>query len=377
VKEFEYPPRTFKSVKDDVAVVLWTLYLDGPFEDRSGRATGKLLEAIKRRGNNMSVNSLNKILIGLGDDKVDGSDRYPYVYIRRETNGKQTRKIELLVDPKEVPFPPNPFHVRPSYSSQSAPRNRRQLPADDGPETFARQAQFDEVLAVENATDRGQPAVGNTTDMAKTVPAVGKPADEQELADTTDDPPATVAAGRTNYPAAGDSVDMSATAAGAPRTEPAAGDMADMNRVGPAAGETADISVRQSPSFDEDFDDLGLKSLSPASRTGQNIEDLDDLLLLPLGTQPRTAFGMVSAALSLLSEAVVLHSEEEEAKGGGAAVRHAIDEHLGTHVVLRDENEQLRKEVDRLESEKEQLIRLARRQKRVLDRLAGHVPKAG
>jgi hypothetical protein len=84
---FPFPPGTYKHKKRQIAQILWTIHLDGPFEDPEGRATSLLNAALRVRG--------------LYAPEFD--------YIRRDINGKRTYKIELAVDPTKVPFPDNPF----------------------------------------------------------------------------------------------------------------------------------------------------------------------------------------------------------------------------------------------------------------------------
>lgn len=105
--EYEWPAGTTTQRRRQVAAVLWALREDGPFKDESGRATGQLLEALKRRRVVMEPHTLPPLLRDL-----ERGGRYAYDdlgYIEREMTGKRTRFIGLAVDPDDIPFPACPW----------------------------------------------------------------------------------------------------------------------------------------------------------------------------------------------------------------------------------------------------------------------------
>lgn len=135
-RDFKFPQRTTPGRARIVAGVLWTIRLDGPFEEKSGLATSKLHQALKDRDMVLGTATLNGILNGLGP-----GGEYGYLVDRR-MRGKRCYLITLHVDPESKPFPPNPFPANKSASFRSlnAPRPARAEGIDDLEETFARQA---------------------------------------------------------------------------------------------------------------------------------------------------------------------------------------------------------------------------------------------
>lgn len=141
VKEYEFPPRTFAERKRNIAQVLWTVHLDGPFIDGSGRATAKLLEALKRRRVTISPAVVKTIVADLDHPGA----LYGHL-LQRKINGKRTNRIALQVDPYSVPFPPNPWAADTSAKYQGAGDDEAVAVEsggeefDDIGETYTRQA---------------------------------------------------------------------------------------------------------------------------------------------------------------------------------------------------------------------------------------------
>jgi hypothetical protein len=83
------------------ARILWVLR-DGPIEDlQSGRSVARLQELIIARGGpEIAILTLSGMLKDLERE---------HALIKRELNGKRTKRIELAIDPETPEFPPDPF----------------------------------------------------------------------------------------------------------------------------------------------------------------------------------------------------------------------------------------------------------------------------
>lgn len=140
VNNFTYPPKMFNGTKRLVDQILWTIHLDGPFDDETGRASALLLEALDRRGITVAGPNLNALMQRLEKDGDVGD------LVERKIAGKRTKHISLKVDPNTVPFPPNPWTAlpRPRFQGRSDIKPKRTAPVErDDPsdleETFTRQ----------------------------------------------------------------------------------------------------------------------------------------------------------------------------------------------------------------------------------------------
>lgn len=160
MKPFVHPPKTPELAKRQVEALLWNLHIQGPVDDPKGSAVKMLLDRMEDSGFPMTISGINRIVNSFADTgRKAGVSPYGYTYIKRTMNGKRTYCIELIVDPRKVPFPPNPFKDRPRFK----PANLKSKPepepettpapaSAEAEETFARQAQFDGVAPSTNGT---------------------------------------------------------------------------------------------------------------------------------------------------------------------------------------------------------------------------------
>jgi hypothetical protein len=161
VEQFVHPPKTTSRSKEQMAAVLWELHLHGPVKDSSGQAAAKLLKRLEDVGYSMSINGVNRIVNVLDkSDRLAKESSYPYHYINRVVNGRRTMLIELIVDPREVPFPPNPFKEQPRFESKAAKEEEKPTmnapPPTDAPETFARQGLFESFAKPQRVQPKAQ-----------------------------------------------------------------------------------------------------------------------------------------------------------------------------------------------------------------------------
>lgn len=154
MKAFEHPPRTTTLSKKQMAAMLWLLYLNGPVDDPTGGAARKLLARLRTAGYPMSINTLNRLVNSMCETRRESkTSDYPYTYVERIMNGKRSTRIALIVDPREVPFPDNPFKDNPRFKSAAGDERPTEkatppvpVPAEP-PETYARQAVFEQFTA--------------------------------------------------------------------------------------------------------------------------------------------------------------------------------------------------------------------------------------
>lgn len=304
MKTFQHPPKLPAESKKRCAAILWDLHLRGPVEDPDGTAINKFVDRLAEAGWHMPPVAVSRIVDGLGNRGGQHSELYPYNYISREINGKRTLKISLIVDPDEVPFPPNPFQSRPAFHpvptlrGSKAKRERVADPVNtDEGETFARQRQFDDVAAV----------IEPPTPVADEPPVPEQP----EVIDDFDGP------------------------------------TTEVGTLEPFHVE----STVQSNGVDQDEFDL---------------TDLPDDLLTDLEDAPaRTAMDMVSAAISLLSEAMAVHAGEQMHLAADTLDRH-IDARLGEYRVLQERQEQTEVKLRHTVAQYERVVELARTQRKQL-----------
>jgi hypothetical protein len=108
---FKFHSRMSPERQELLSQIMWTLALDGPFEDANGFATADLVTALAARGVTAEVTLVSQLLAGLeegGRYNQEGVD----AYVEREINGKRCYSISLVQGPKKVPFPKNPFRGR-------------------------------------------------------------------------------------------------------------------------------------------------------------------------------------------------------------------------------------------------------------------------
>jgi hypothetical protein len=310
VKTFQHPPKLPEESKKRCAAILWNLHLQGPVVDPKGAAVEALRDRLAEVGWSMPKVSVGRIVDGLGDRKGQHGDMYPYNYIAREISGKRTLSIQLIVDPDKVPFPPNPFGNWPAFHSVPT-RKKKERFTDPGPapeaegETFARQRQFDEIVAAE-PTPPGVRAA--PVDVAETEPS------EDELDVITDIPDPTL---------------------------------------GTLEPYRAEPTVRTNGADEGDEFDL---------------VDLPEDLLTGLGDEPvasRSAMDMVSAAIGLLSDAMAAHAGEQVQLAADTLDRH-IDARLGEYRVLQERLERSEDKLRHTVGQYERVVAIAREQRKQL-----------
>jgi hypothetical protein len=312
METFQHPPKLPAESKKRCAAILWDLHLRGPVEDPDGAAIGKFADRLAEIGWDMPQATIIRIVNGLGDRGGQYGDMYPYNYISREINGKRTLRISLIVNPDEVPFPPNPFQSRPAFhpvpTHKGANKGKRERFADPGPtetegETFARHRQFDDVTA-------------------------------------PIEPPALVKA----------------------EPEPEPEPMGETDTI-TTIGTLEPFVVERAAGTNGDQDDFGLADLP-----GDLLTDLDD-------EPPRTAMDMVSAAIGLLSDAMAAHAGEQVHLAGDMLDRH-IDARLGEYRVLQERLEQTEGKLRHTVAQYEKVVEIARTQRKQLIALQKEVARS-
>lgn len=316
MKTFQHPPKLPLDSKKRCAAILWDLHLRGPVEDPRGAAITVFADRLADIGWDMPQASIKRIVDGLGDRGGQHGDMYPYNYIAREINGKRTLSISLIVDPNKVPFPPNPFQSRPAFIPVPTGRSgkgKRERFSDPGPaepeegegETFARQRQFEDVVAaVEPAPVAAEP----------------EPEEEPEEEYVQD-------------------LDTIITETPTVTLEPF----------------RAEPTVRTNGMDQDgvDQDELELGDL-PADL----LTDFED-------AHPRSAMDMVSAAISLLSDAMAAHAGEQMHLAADMLDRH-IDARLGEHRVLQEKLERTEGKLRHTVTQYERVVEIARTQRKQL-----------
>jgi hypothetical protein len=307
LKRFTHPNVPADS-KRRAEALLWNLHLEGPVVDSSGRAVQKLADRLAKVGWVMSVVTVNRLVNGLGDRGGRHGDLYQYNYIAREVSGKMTKRIELIVDPTQVPFPPNPFKNLPVFRSAAVTKSKP-VPPDEG-ETFARQRQFETPEPV--APSEPEPELVEL-ELELELPESVEPEAE----------PATVGTLEPYHP-----------------EEKAHTNGADQG-------------------------DLELMDLP------------DDLLVDTNEVRPRTAMDMVSAAISMLSDAMAAHAGEQMHLATDTLDRH-IDERLGEYRLLQDRLERTEGKLRHTVTQYEKVVGIARKQRQQIialqKELARHRP---
>jgi hypothetical protein len=317
VKTFEHPAKIPHESRKRAAAILWNLHLQGPVEDPKGAAIEMLRDRLAEVGWSMPKVSVGRIVDGFGDRGGQYGDIYPYNYIAREISGKRTLSIKLIVDPERVPFPPNPFGNWPAFHPVPVGRKKkgeRERFSDPGPapaveseETFARQRQFDEVVA---AVEPPAPPAPVTP----VVVADPEPEEIDELDEITDIPDATV---------------------------------------GTLEPYRAEPTVRTNGA--DQGDDFELVDL-PADL----LTDIEEE-----SSQPRSAMDMVSAAISLLSDAMAAHAGEQMHLAADTLDRH-IDARLGEYRVLQERLERSEGKLRHTVAQYERVVEIARAQRKQL-----------
>lgn len=323
MKPFQHPPKLPAESKTRCAAILWNLHLQGPVEDPDGAAVETLMRRLADVGWAMPKVTVGRIVDGLGNRGGRHSDMYPYHYIDREVGGKRTFSIRLIVDPEKVPFPPNPFKNWPAFhqvptKGGKSKRGPKEAFADPGPaldppeegETFARQRQFESVVAA-----------AEPVPVPPVAPEEVEP--DPELVETPDD---TI-------------TDL---------------DPIELDPVGSLEPYRAEAEVRTNGAdnapHDDEFD-LG---------------DLPADLLADLGEdRPRTAMDMVSAAISLLSDAMAAHAGEQMHLATDVLDRH-IDTRLGEYRVLLDRVDATEGKLRHTVAQYEKVVTIARAQRKQL-----------
>lgn len=289
MKTFHHPPKLPDESKRRCAAILWNLHLQGPVEDPAGAAVEKLRDRLAEVGWTMPKVTVGRIVDGLGNRGGQYGDMYPYHYIDREIGGKRTFSIRLIVDPEKVAFPPNPFKSWPAFHQvpTKGGKSKRESFADPGPaseaegETFARQRQFEMVSA-------------GTEEVPPPPPPPPAPVVAAEEPGVVEDPEDII-------------TELDQT-------------------VGALEPYRADAEVRSNGADHvTDDDEFELTDL-PADL----LADLD-----LREDQPQTAMDMVSAAISLLSDAMAVHAGEQMHLAADVLDRH-IDARLGEYRVLQD-----------------------------------------
>jgi hypothetical protein len=335
VDEFQFPEGTFPTRKKSVAQFLWTLYLDGPFEDhQSGLATTLFKEALRKRGCRLP-DSVVTILIKQFSN--DDNSVYPYVYLGREVKGKRTYRLWCNVtDPYAVPFPPSPFNLRDKVDyqpgadktdyrpgvdppAQAAAVEAEPDPLDDLPETFTRQALHD-----------------------------GAPADPQSVDDDLEPEPESE-----------------------PEPEPEPERRLELEPV--AAAPEAPLAAVPAQSSSDEFDEL-IAGFEPASTNGIGRLPTVERELGPIpagvyGEISRSTTRLVSDAIGLLTEAIVVAASEPVRSVDEAEVARRIDQRFGEYVALLERAEAAERRVKRLVNQNRDLIDFCRRQKALIDQL--------
>jgi hypothetical protein len=308
VKTFQHPPKLPEDSKKRCAAILWNLHLQGPVEDPKGAAVEAFRDRLAEVGWSMPKVSVGRIVDGLGDRAGQYGDMYPYNYIAREISGKRTLSIKLIVDPERVPFPPNPFANWPAFHPVPAGKKKKERFSDPGPaeeegETFARQRQFEDVVA---AVD---PAPADPAPVAE-----AEPPEEIELEEITDIPDATV---------------------------------------GTLEPYRAEPTVRTNGA--DQGDEFELIDLPEDLLT-----DIDEE-----SPGSRSAMDMVSAAINLLSDAMAAHAGEQAHLAADMLDRH-IDARLGEYRVLQERLDRSEAKLRHTVAQYERVVEIARGQRKQL-----------
>lgn len=304
MKTFEHPPRTTGRSKQLVAAVLWSLALEGPVIDKpGGHAADILLKRLQALGYDMSINALNRIINALGDREHSAADTYPYDYITRDVGkGKRTFEISLKVNPKEVPFPPNPFKRFPQFQAVNElppPPEIVESPAPEQEETFARQRMFDGDMAAPPP----EPAPLPVAELAIEPEPMFRP---EDLATT-------------GFASNGVSAAL----------EPYV---------------PAEATVRNNGDHGDEDD------LFPAD------------LFAESGLAERSSMELISKAIATLSEAMTAHANEQIVTAAGD-VQRQIDERLGEYRLLRDRCERAENKLAGVVANYRRVVELARKQR--------------
>jgi hypothetical protein len=302
--KFTHPSGIPADSKKRAEAILWDLHLRGPVVDKSGRASQAFTERLAKVGWSMSTNSVNRIVNGLGDRGGRHGDLYPYNYIAREVNGKRTLSIKLIVDPDKVPFPPNPFNVGPAFHPVPSGRSKpKSEPAAEEGETFARQQQFVAARHLEELTP----------------PPTAPPVVVEEE----------------------------------PVEEPVAEELVEpelaMGELEPYRSE-AEVRTNGAGSEPDEFELVDLP---------------EDLLTEVEDDRPRSAMNMVSAAISLLSDAMAAHAGEQVNLAADMLDRH-IDARLGEYRVLQERLERSEGKLRHTVAQYERVVEIARTQRKQL-----------
>lgn len=327
--EFEFPPKTFSETKRQVAAILWTLYLDGPFEHKSGGASGLLRDALIRRRVRISPGNLNLIL-----NKMDHPGAPYGNLIRRTINGKRTMAISLRVDPDRNPFPKNPF---PHDSTAKFQRTNQPeaVEVDDGEEepemeeTFSRQA----LLSDNNGA-----------------------VDDETEGDVDDDIMARLRRASDAAPAAEETI-----------IEDLAEDLEHV--VEQLAGHRVDETIGA-------IERMPTTPVSTPTVTGV----LDDLAI---GVHPQTMAGssaeLLTSAIGLISQAMTQRIAEDAARQqqDGFNVAQLVDERMAAYVALVDRNAKLEEGLRRSLTREQELVGLVRTLQATIEQLQGASNGAG
>jgi hypothetical protein len=304
VKEYEFPPKTYTDRKRNVAQVLWTVHLDGPFVDESGRATGMLLDALKKRRVPISPAVLNTIL----NDLDHPGATYGY-FVQRKINGKRTKRIALQVDPYAVPFPKNPWPADVRAKFQAAGDAEAKV-VDDGndegfdelEETFTRQA-----LVTPNGT--------------------GAIPDEAEETEETLD-------------------------------------VLDRLRAISAAGKNTDDDEPEEPMPSVEIETVEAARIAAEPVSMPNVSSILDGL--NVGAHPVGMVGtsgeLLTSAIGLISQAMTVRLQEDAARQEGTQqdVDRRIDERMAAYVSLIERNAELENKLHRSLQRERELVGLVR-----------------
>lgn len=311
VAEFEFPPKTYADRKRNVAQVLWTIHLDGPFEDGSGRATAKLLEALRKRRVLISPAVLNNIL-----NDLDGAAALYGHLVTRQIKGKRTNEISLRVNPYKVPFPKNPWpaEVRATFKpSGSAPVDTETGEGDEGfsdlEETFTRQA----LVSQTNGNGGGE---GEGEDMLARLKRISAAEDADE----------------------------------------------------PVEEEVVEEDVVDEPVVEEPVVSAELDTIEPRRTTADpiSIPDVNTILDdLGIGGTPVTTGSsgqLLNSAIGLITQAMTIRIEEDAARRDQdhGDIERRIDERMSTYVALIERNAALESKLRQSMTRERELIDLVR-----------------